>query len=193
MAANLIEARIHATLLGSRANGPGGRNGVGFQGCRRKGPGCSNPETHPLDGGETVAVPRLADQILSGSPQGVTISGGEPLEQPGPLLALLQTLRRQAPKLSLLLFTGYTLDQIRTLPNDQRIHGYLDILVAGPYVQSLHLGKGLIASHNQSLHLLTSRNRMGELEALPATEVILCKDGTIIVTGQRSLSGGIGT
>ena len=190
MAANDFEARIHATLLGSRVNGPGERNVVWFQGCTRECPGCFNPETHPLDGGETIAVPRLADRLLQGSPQGITISGGEPLEQPGPLLALLRTLREQAPALSLLLFTGHTLDQVHALPESPLILGYLDVLVAGPYVQSLHLGKEFIASQNQSLHLLTSRHRIGELKALQGTEVIIRHDGTLIVTGSRSLLAG---
>src|SRR3972149_712339 len=38
--------RLHALLPRSRANGPGMRAVIWFQGCTRGCPGCFNPETH---------------------------------------------------------------------------------------------------------------------------------------------------
>jgi anaerobic ribonucleoside-triphosphate reductase activating protein len=182
------EVRVHATLLGSMANGPGRRNVVWFQGCGRRCPGCFNPKTHPSEGGETVAVSRLADTLLAENPDGVTISGGEPFDQPDALLTLLRKLRRRSPLKSLLVFTGYTMDEVRGLTDGSRILEYLDILIAGPYVQSLHLGKGLLGSTNQTLHLLSTRHRLGEIDAPPAAEVVIKSDGTIVMSGLRDIS-----
>jgi len=181
------EVRIHATLMGSRSNGPGKRNVVWFQGCTRCWPGCFNPETHNHDAGQVVSIASLADILLNGTPDGVSISGGEPLEQPDALLNLLKELRRLAPKQSLLLFTGFSLDEVHALPNGDAILACLDVLVAGPYIESLPLGNSLLSSQNQTLHLLSSRHKLGEFKSLPQTEAIVRTDGTIVLTGVAPL------
>ena len=183
MPAARLEARVHATLPGSRSNGPGRRNVVWFQGCSRRCPGCFNPETHLGDGGRLITVEELAAQLLAESPNGISISGGEPLEQPEALLGLLQILRARAPALSILLFSGFTLAEARQRPQGTSIIELLDVLVAGPYVESLHMDENLISSSNQQLHLLSSRHCPEDFTALPRTEVILHPDGTLTMTG----------
>lgn len=179
-------ARIHALLISSRANGPGLRNVVWFQGCSLGCPGCFNPETHPFAGGERLAIADLVERLLTGDPDGVTLSGGEPFQQPEALLGLVRGLRTRRPALSLLAFSGYSIVKIRRLSTGQAILHHLDVLVAGPYVRELHLGRGLLGSVNQQIHLLSHRHRPEEIATLPLMEVILHQDGTLTCTGIRS-------
>src|SRR5208337_3096902 len=101
---------LHAFIPASRANGPGLRAVVFFQGCTLACPGCFNPDTHPFVGTE-ISVLALAERVVRAyreyKLEGVTFSGGEPMQQAPALLELIQTLRQQVPSLSFGLFSGY--------------------------------------------------------------------------------------
>src|SRR5438270_747298 len=137
--------RIHAVEPASLVNGPGRRAVVWFQGCTLGCPGCFNPDTHSSSGGSLVETAQLAEQFgqLAGMVEGVSISGGEPFQQPE---ALLDLLERLPAGLGRLVFTGYTLDEVKRMPLGQRILRQVDALVAGRYVAARHLGVGLLAS-----------------------------------------------
>ena len=179
-----MRVRLHAVELASRANGPGLRSVVWFQGCTLGCLGCFNPGTHEADAGYETDVDSLAGQLLAApNIEGVSISGGEPFQQPE-ALAQLVTRLRETP-LSILVFSGYTLAHIRNLPDSTESLANIDVLVAGPYVQSSHLGFGLLGSSNQRLHLLTCRYQPTDFAALPASELILHRDGSVTVSGFR--------
>lgn len=73
--------RLHAFLPRSRANGPGWRSVVWVQGCSLGCPGCFNPQTHNREEvGEAVEVAEVMQRILAAGTEGVTVSGGEPLQ-----------------------------------------------------------------------------------------------------------------
>ncbi|MFH1265139.1 MAG: 4Fe-4S single cluster domain-containing protein, partial [Planctomycetota bacterium] len=83
-----MKIRLHAFEPASRANGPGLRAVVWFQGCTLRCPGCFNPGTHnPLSGHESDTA-TLAAEILAirRKIEGVSVSGGEPFQQPEALL-----------------------------------------------------------------------------------------------------------
>ena len=88
--------RLHDFLPRSRANGPGLRAVIWVQGCSLGCPGCFNPGAQSLMGGHEVAVGHLRERLLAfgGDMEGLTVSGGEPLQQMRPLLDLLGQLRR---------------------------------------------------------------------------------------------------
>jgi hypothetical protein len=101
---------LHALIPASRANGPGLRTVVFFQGCNIGCVGCWNPKSHHFRGPE-VTVDVVAEEVLKSrqehSLEGVTFSGGEPMQQADSLLGLLHSLRQQAPELSFGMFSGY--------------------------------------------------------------------------------------
>jgi hypothetical protein len=103
--------QLHAFIPASRANGPGLRAVVFFHGCTLACRGCFNPETHSFAGTE-VTVDAVADKVLRAHKEhgieGVTFTGGEPMQQAPALLELMQTLRQQVPSLSFGLFSGYS-------------------------------------------------------------------------------------
>ena len=90
----------------------------------------------PATGGHQASPRSLADILLeAGLP--VTISGGEPFDQPVGLHALLEELRGRAPDLHIILYSGYTLEQLICSHSAETLFSLLliDVLVDGPYVQ----------------------------------------------------------
>lgn len=126
-----MKIRLHAFEPVSRANGPGRRAVVWFQGCTLGCPGCFNPATHDPQGGYEADTETLASDVLSlgGKIEGVSISGGEPFQQPVALLDLFNVLADS--HLSRLVFTGYTLPEINRFPLGSSLLRQIDVLVAG--------------------------------------------------------------
>src|SRR6266852_4410273 len=135
--------RLHHFLPSSRANGPGTRAVLWTQGCSLGCPGCFNPQTHSFDGGELVPVDDLFARLvaLGDSIEGVTVSGGEPLQQRPALLSLLLRVRAET-SLSVLVFTGFTWDELRSLPDADTLLACVDVLIAGRYDQARRLAVG---------------------------------------------------
>ena len=174
--------RVHAVEARSRANGPGARFVVWVQGCTLGCAGCFNPDTHPA-GGRELAIAELAAQMAGAD--GLSVSGGEPLQQAEAVATLLDAAR--ALGLSTLAFSGYTLDEIRALPHGPDVLARLDVLIDGRYVAGERLATGLRGSANQRVHLLTSRHTLDEIEATPVAEVRVGPSGEVVLTGVNPL------
>lgn len=182
-----MNLRIHAYEPFSRVNGPGARAVVWVQGCSLGCQGCFNPSTHDAHGGSDKDTADLETDIanLPSEIEGISISGGEPFQQPEALLDLLQRIDRT--RLSVIIFTGYSLPEIHRISNGDSILQHVDVLIAGRYVHSRHLGRGLLGSSNQRIHLLTTRYKYSDFESIPCREVIIHADGTCTITGINPL------
>lgn len=178
-----LALRLYSFEYGGRANGPGLRAVVWFQGCSLNCPGCFNPFTHDPCGGMDVDVDHLAADLLGDSNpiEGVSISGGEPFQQPEALQELLKLVRMA--NRSTLVFSGYTLAEIRLQPLGPAILQHIDVFIAGRYVRTMKTNHLLIGSSNQKLHLLTSRYRTADFAHIPKSEIILRVDGSVTLTG----------
>lgn len=157
---------------------------IWFQGCSRRCPGCFNPGAGDPGRGEPVTPAELfrrVERVKEGI-EGITLSGGEPLDQLPGLLRFLRLVRERS-SLSVLLFTGYTLEEVESLPGGQEVLALTDVIVAGPYVHDRHLGRGLLGSANQEAELLTARYTRSDLEGVPEAEVLIDRDGAVLVTG----------
>lgn len=177
-------ARIHGIELRSRANGPGARMVVWLQGCTLGCPGCFNPTTHTSDSGTVVPIADLVAQLATaqaGGVEGLSLSGGEPLQQPVATAALLLAARRLG--LSTLVFSGYTLEEIRTLEGGAEVLANLDVLIDGRYRSGERLATGLRGSANQRIQLLTDRYSLAAVEATPAAEIRIGPTGELVLTG----------
>lgn len=171
--------RVHAIEPRSRANGPGTRTVVWVQGCTLGCTGCFNPTTWPAAGGQEMEVESIARQVLAAAADGVTVSGGEPFEQPEALLALVTALAGT----SIIVFSGFTRGEIERQPLGPAILARIDVLVDGRYVEKRRIARGLRGSSNQVVHLLTSRHRMADVESTPVGEVVIGPDGEVRVSG----------
>ena len=175
---------LHGVLARSGANGPGVRSVIWFQGCSLGCRGCFNPETHAPDHGYRAHVGDLVGEIAArrDAISGLTVSGGEPFQQPAALYRLLHGIGA-ASDLSILVFSGYRLAQIEHLPEGPSILRHVDVLIAGRYLPSRHLATGLLGSANQHIHLLTDRHSIADIARTPAAEVRIAADGRVTVTG----------
>jgi len=176
--------RLHHFLPVSQVNGPGRRAVLWVQGCTLGCPGCFNPETHTGQQGETVTVDTLLERIcgLEGRIDGITISGGEPLQQRRGLESLLSRVRVETG-LSVVLFSGYTWEEIQGMPRADELLALVDVLLAGRYDQRQRVADGLLGSANKTIHLLSPRYSLADLEAVPQAEVIVGTDGELIFSG----------
>lgn len=179
-----VSLRVHNFVACSRANGPGRRAVIWVQGCSLNCPGCFNPTTHAPRGGESVAVDSLVRRLraLGEIIEGVTVSGGEPLQQRRALLDLLRRLRSET-SLSVLVFTGYTWEEVRQMPESAALLASIDVLIAGRYRHDDRPSLGLSVSGNKSVHLLTDRYSLSDLVAVPAAEAIVTAEGHVLVSG----------
>ena len=183
-----MQARIHAFEARSRANGPGSRFVVWFQGCTLGCPGCFNPATHAAGGPPTELdelIGELTRAHASGHIEGLSLSGGEPLQQPAAARALLDAARNLG--LSTLAFSGYTIDEIRGLPGGPDVLARLDVLIDGRYVAADRLASGLRGSANQRIQLLTARYALADVETTPVAEIRIGPTGEVILTGVNPL------
>jgi anaerobic ribonucleoside-triphosphate reductase activating protein len=175
---------LHAMHWNSRANGPGNRAVFWFQGCSLRCLGCFNPETHAHAPRLLVPVSELLGRIeqCQATLEGITVSGGEPLEQPTGLLHLLCGIRERT-RLSVVLFSGLTRDRIKGLPVGPEILAAADILIAGPFVRELRMANGLRGSSNQEIRLLSNRYDLDQITGTPVGEVHIDPRGIVSVTG----------
>jgi anaerobic ribonucleoside-triphosphate reductase activating protein len=146
----------------TEAEGPGKRFAVWFQGCPLRCPGCCNPEFLPFEGGETRAldgVVRLMEQArVEAGIEGISLLGGEPFAHAAAAAALARAARQR--DLTVMVYSGYTLDEIRAMPDPAaaELLAVTDVLVDGPYVRELpDTERRWIGSTNQRLHFLTDR------------------------------------
>jgi anaerobic ribonucleoside-triphosphate reductase activating protein len=185
---------LHAFIPLSVANGPGKRAVIWTQFCSLGCPGCFNPETHSSEGGEWVSVDNLFQKIvaLGSIIEGITISGGEPFQQRTAVLELLQRVKTET-SLSVVLFTGFTWEEIGKIESQKSriedcdprssILSCVDVLIAGRYDASQHLARDLRGSSNKTVHFLTDRYKMEDLQSVPLAEIIITPKGDVVMTG----------
>jgi anaerobic ribonucleoside-triphosphate reductase activating protein len=160
---NIIMDRLNvrAILVGSLVNGPGSRVVIWTQGCTKGCKGCFNPETWKNDPQTLLEPNALAAQVLSLRPDGITLTGGDPLEQPVPLLRFLNALHDDGKLIGLpkgvILFTGYTWEEIQELPGVDGAAArdcvkLCDVVIDGRYSEELAIGDRLAGSSNQRFH-----------------------------------------
>ncbi|MBQ1278789.1 MAG: anaerobic ribonucleoside-triphosphate reductase activating protein [Thermoguttaceae bacterium] len=164
-----MKLRIAGRVGDSIVDGPGLRYALFTQGCPRACPGCHNPQTQPLEGGEETSVEAIlaeidADPLLDG----VTFSGGEPFLQAAPLVKLAREIKKR--NLNLAAYTGYLWEELLAAndPAWNALLAELDVVVDGPFVLALRSWEMKFAgSTNQRLIDVPrslKENRVVELE-----------------------------
>ncbi|WP_417697834.1 4Fe-4S single cluster domain-containing protein [Pseudomonas sp.] len=168
--------------------GPGRRIGIWFQGCSIRCPGCISADTWG-PGHRRLSLEQLIEQVTPWlhEAEGITISGGEPFDQLDALRSLLEGLRRLS-ELDILVYSGYTLEQL-----DEPLlqtKGLIDALISDPYIEALSQTMALRGSDNQRLSLLTplGRTRLGHYERLleptdKALDLMFDESGSVWMAG----------
>lgn len=142
------------TVKETESEGPGKRFAIWFQGCDLACPDCCNPEMWSKEGGVPKNIQDILKEInLSKDIEGVSLLGGEPLQQDEALWMLAKEI--QSLGLSVMLYTGYTEKEIKT--HNFKTPKYCDLIVSGRYNKGLHTTKRRwIGSTNQKLTFVTN-------------------------------------
>ena len=170
----------------SKVNGPGLRFVLWTQGCSKGCKNCFNPETWSFEKYKSLTPLEIFELIKNSNVSGVTITGGDPLEQPEELLELLVLLEGLNLSNGIILFTGYTIDEINKDFLLRKSLNYIDVLIDGRFEKDQRISSSLRGSENQNIIYFSSKIKEEELNI--DQEVEVCLEGDkISVTGFPSV------
>ena len=138
---NPLDIRMYGTVNDTIVDGPGLRFGVFVQGCSHHCPGCHNPKSQVAQGGTLRTVEDVYNEIKANPlVKSVTLSGGEPFEQPEACAQLARALKEDG--YNVWAFSGYLYEDLLAMSQEREaiteLLGNIDVLVDGPFVESLH-------------------------------------------------------
>ena len=122
------------------ANGPGIRATVFVTGCSRHCVNCFNEEYQDFNAGSewtAAETERLISYLQDDTNSGLTLLGGEPMENAEDLLELVQAVRRAVPGKSIWVYSGFLYEEILAQPARTALLAACDVLVDGPFVDAL--------------------------------------------------------
>jgi anaerobic ribonucleoside-triphosphate reductase activating protein len=180
-----VQLRVAQTIPDTEAEGPGRRFALWVQGCSLRCPGCCNPEMFAADrGGAFVDVEALAERVLA-TPgiEGLSVLGGEPFEQAAGVAELCRLVR--AGGRSVMVYSGYTLEELRARPDAGPALSEIDLLVDGRYERDRpETSRRWVGSSNQRLHFLTGRYSPDDPRfAAPNTIELRLERGQLTING----------
>ena len=119
------------------ANGPGIRSTLFVSGCTHNCKGCFNREAQNFKYG-TLYDKNIEEQYILNCKNdrvvGVSILGGEPMEQGLELLNLLKRIKKEVRK-PIWLWSGYTYEEIIADPIKKSILECVDVLIDGKFIE----------------------------------------------------------
>ena len=144
-----MNMRIAGIVNDSIVDGPGLRLAIFAQGCPHHCPGCHNPESHDFAGGSDMDTEKIIAR-MDANPllDGITLTGGEPFEQPAACRILADAAHARG--LNVWAYSGYTFEQLCAVPEKRRLLEACDVLVDGPF---------LLAERSLDLRFRGSKNQ----------------------------------
>lgn len=176
----------------SSVNGPGNRCVVWIAGCRRGCSGCFNPELWSFHPRTLISPEELAARVLESGANGLTVSGGDPMDSPLATFRFLKALHDSDGNLDsrlpggIILFTGMVIEELDGV--QRQCLNYIDLLIDGRFEENKRVGHVLAGSSNQRFHFLDKPGRgrdkidPAEVQIDQAVEVHLGEDA-VEVTG----------
>jgi anaerobic ribonucleoside-triphosphate reductase activating protein len=149
---SLLLSRLHYPV---RNLGFGVRAGIWFQGCSIFCHGCVSRDTWPFDESRRCDIEAVMAWLdtLDGPVDGITISGGEPTDQPEALRALLDTLSVRRRTADILMYSGRSTEQLKS--DFPWLWDSVDVLISEPYDYTQADDCALRGSANQRVHRLS--------------------------------------
>ncbi len=171
----------------SKVNGPGNRFVLWTQGCSKGCSECFNPETWSTNVYKELSPTQIFELIKNFEVDGVTISGGDPLEQEDELLELLMLISTIRLRKGVILFSGFTRAEISRDPIREECLRYVDVLVDGRYEKNLKIDFSLRGSSNQTFYFFSDKISSDELYFDQEVEISSFED-SVIITGFPNVS-----
>ena len=177
---------VHTILPSSEVYGPGLRWVLWTQGCTLACKGCWNTETWSKQKGVLMTMSDVkssldcAEEEIEGI-EGITILGGEPLQQASATLELIHYARSK--NLTVMLYTGYYESEFDEIM--QQCFDNSDLVIQGRYVEEKRdLGLLWRGSTNQILESPTKRYDVSNFREAQEVEIQIDHDtGQVTVTG----------
>jgi anaerobic ribonucleoside-triphosphate reductase activating protein len=138
---------IYNLETSNHVNGNGNRFVIWVQGCDLACEGCWNQQTWSFEDKQLISVNDLFDKIQEhiDTLDGITFTGGEPFLQSQKLAELAGLIKEQT-SLSIHVFSGFDLAEIKEESGRSKLLGYVDTLVCGRF-------DGNMPNNNQTLYL----------------------------------------
>lgn len=121
------------------ANGLGIRSSLFVSGCRHHCPGCFNEDYQDFKYGkpwDEAAEELFMSYVKDPNVHGVSILGGEPMQQDASLKNLLKRIKEETGK-SIWIYSGDVFENLLNHPEQKEVLQYCDVLVDGPFVEAL--------------------------------------------------------
>ena len=135
--------------------GPYDRFVLWVHGCCFDCPGCL-ADNAKFGAYDEMDIESISKKILLSGCEGITVSGGEPFMQSAALSELIR-ITRLRKNIGVIVYSGYTLDEIKNTPEFLPLLSEIDILIDGRYKKELDDGRAYVGSRNQQIHYLTPR------------------------------------
>lgn len=126
----MIRIQKHMIVENEHLYGPGKRLLIYLKGCSLHCKGCINPHLWSFDGGQQIAEEEILQLCQKEKVDGITLHGGEPLDQAVELLKIVKLIKENG--LSVILFTGYNKKELNSYQN--MIWNLSDIVIAGRFI-----------------------------------------------------------
>ncbi len=176
--------RLAKILPRSSIYGPGRRMVIWVQGCSLACEGCWNEDLWPFQGGESVSIDSIIDSIDLGEIEGITLLGGEPLQQPKSTLALIQ--KAKSVGLTTMLYTGFEPHEIKGPASKALLLS--DIAVVGRYRQEERdINLRWRGSSNQRVLLISEKYANLNIDEMNEVEVHMDEEGRIELVGYPTI------
>jgi len=135
--------------------GFGRRIGLWMQGCSIRCPECISQDTWAFDPDKKVEIEYLMREMTPwfAAADGITISGGEPFDQPECLDHLLLNLL-SIVRGDIIVYSGYSCDRLFSRYPD--ILAFIDVLISEPFEAGAGHSLVLRGSDNQKIFLMTA-------------------------------------
>ena len=176
----------HTISLGHRLDrseiyGPGLRAVFWTQGCNLACKGCWNTQYWSKKGGNTILVSRLLEELDSiNGIEGITLLGGEPLQQAEASLQLIKGCKEKG--LTVFLYTGYDPSEFDSAM--QQCFDLSDIAVTGRFLQELRdTTLQWRGSRNQQVHFISNAYDGSVLKEQTEVECHILPNGEIRMVG----------
>lgn len=132
--------KILSIIPDTIVDGPRVRSSIYVSGCWHKCKGCHNPESWDPGEGKDMIIEEIVDKVVSYGHKFVTISGGCPFcYQVEDVVELVKLLKSRIPKVNILIYTGYTLEELmeKGTPTQKELLSLTDELIDGKFIESL--------------------------------------------------------
>ena len=125
--------KISNIIYESIVDGEGLRTVLFISGCWHNCYNCFNKETHDVNNGKDYSISELVELVQNQPLSDVTISGGDGLTfQREETLQLCKDIKEKTSK-NIWLYTGYTIEEIKSNKQIKDILNYVDVIVDGKF------------------------------------------------------------